>query len=159
MHGVINPRRCAVGYGSPETTGTPTVSLYNNSTGAHLLLVRDFQCRYKATDPVEIDVAIVQGVYNGSTFAMHGVPIFSGAPQPPGDIYVLDDPDSISLVFAFTTGSTPAPLWTHDFPLAVIGPGYSWVAQGGAAATGFNLQIFWEWMTPDDFEHYYEPCI
>lgn len=158
---VYNPRRRYRDFRPREAmrgrsiTGVPTnratVSLYNNSTGRAALVVRDLSMSGTANDTVAISYV---GGQVGSTAGLQAAlvaneAVFAGLVASidtttvyPGD-YIA--PLSAQGIF----------IWTHDFPLGVVQPGYSMTFQCSTAAHALTLALVWESVEIDQLDYFH----
>jgi hypothetical protein len=153
MHGLrVNPRRCARGT-VPEFTPTNlgTVALFNNSSGAELLLVLAVALESTA-----------QPLYIGFTQQKLGTvqttagPLMSGEAMPPGQVTKLDT--ASALIGDVWTNSNIVLTSTLNSPLpwAVLQPQWSFFIQDTGTGDPMGASFIWQAVHTDDL--WGRPC-
>jgi hypothetical protein len=150
-----NPRRAYRGFhprqaassafypGAPTTNATH--QLFNNSSGAQWLILRNIHF---------ISVGSLSGGLHQSA-----VGAISGAVQPiipteaglPGQHWYIDGTitNPVSYTFPQSTTSTP---WPHDYPIALIPPGWAFWVQDRTAADACVGGFFWEAVNSEEVD-------
>jgi hypothetical protein len=128
-------------------TNSATLSLFNNSTGAHLLVVRAWSVA--PTTAMQVLIASQRGPQGSAGGVV--TPIVAGEAAQAGALYSLDTataltPDWIAPV------QTNWATWAQDFPFAIVMPGWSLSFQDSTAAETMYLAIFWEAILPDELD-------
>ncbi len=138
---LVNLRRCARGYvtNSGAATNT-TVSLYNNSSSAELLLI--WQINNDSTSQAQMQWSYQQLAPFTTTFTPAA--IVPGDAPPPGIISTGD----LATELPFDTlleGFQQGQYWPATFPFAVLLPGWALVGQPQGGGTGqIGANFFWE---------------
>jgi hypothetical protein len=152
----FRPRQAARGY-LLDTSGIshPTGGLYNNSTGAHVLIVRELISTALPSVTGNVGWAYVQGM--PGTVGGTVTPLIPMQGALPGQLWSADlafyyTPDFLPPAVA---GSGNFSYWGHEFPLAVLPPGWS-IALAGALASGdVVLSVMWEAIYPEELDYLY----
>jgi hypothetical protein len=152
LYRLFRPRQAMRGRATTTVpTNRATVSLYNNSTGRSVQVVRDVSIAGTANDTVAISYAQTQI----GTTAGQQAPMVSNEAIFAGLMAYIDT----ATVYA---GDYIAPLsaqgifvWQHDYPLAVIENGYSMVFQCGVAAHAITVSLIWESIEIDQLDFFY----
>lgn len=138
-----------------STTGTPTnratVGLYNNSTGRSTLCVRDVTISGPASDTINIQYA--QGQI-ASTAGQQSALVVNEAITP-GLMAWVDSTTVFSGDYVAALTAQGAFWWQHDYPFAVVQPGYSLVFQDGTAAHAITVSLIWEAIEIDQLDYFY----
>jgi hypothetical protein len=119
------------------------VSLYNDSSAAQVLAVREYAVEQRSDSTTGFKVA--QGLLGSSP--IQGKPVYTNAGSMPGVLsqgYVTVLP----LMDLATAGGSTIAGWAHDFPMIVLAPGWAITAYQAAAGTSFFFGFWWEWMYP-----------
>lgn len=149
---LFRPRQAVRGR---STTGTPvnlaTVGLFNNSTGRSVLVVRDITVSGPASDTVS---ASYQRGQIGSTAGLQASIVANEAAQP-GTINSVDTATVYPGDYVLALTAQGAFWWQHDYPFAVIEPGYSLVFQDGTAAHAIAVSLIWEAIEIDQLDYFY----
>jgi hypothetical protein len=130
-----------------------TVSLYNNSTGAQVLVVRDL---HVDSNGEPIGTGYVSGTIGTHTGLEASLLV--GDAIKPGLVYTLDDTTLLSYDWGSTNGTAVDAWWPHDFPFAVIQPGWSLFVQcnnRGATPADYIVSFAWEAITSDELDFLY----
>lgn len=123
-----------------------TAALYNNSTGAYVLVVRDLNAVTNGF-PIVASLHGTIGTHTGTE-----APLITGEAVGPGLVYSLDDASAITPDYALGSFTQ-----FHDFPYAVIYPGWSLVVQDTVAAVTVPAPyaFIWEYIEPDELDWLY----
>ena len=138
-----------------STTGTPTnratVSLYNNTTGRATLVVRDVTISGTASDTVAIQYAQTQ---IGTTAGQQAAMVANEAIYP-GLMAWVDTTTTFSGDYVAALTAQGAFWWQHDFPFAVVQPGFSLVFQDTTAAHALTVSLIWEAIEIDQLDWFF----
>lgn len=128
------------------------VSLFNDSNGPYLLAVHDAFL-------VGSNAAAVQGFVVGSSklgsSPVQGISLLTGEGAIPGQVlsgFVAALP-TVGL-FNWCQGVSG---WLHEWPFAVLRPGWALTMYPQAVNTAINAGFIWEYLTPDELENLYPP--
>jgi hypothetical protein len=144
----FRPRQAAWGFAQISApTNFGTVSLYNNSGGAQYLVLRDWRAINISNNRVSMFYAVGA---QGSSF-MSGQSFMPDQPQLPGVCYDLDAGSATSTAFKFDQNVQQA-WWPHDFPLAILPPGWSICFQNQSNATFMGGSFMWEAIFADELD-------
>ncbi len=141
---LFRPRQAAFG---SFLSGTPTnkqsTSLFNNSTGEFYLAVRDL------TIPLLNGSAAFISVQQGSIGSHSGVeqPIVASAAALPGQVFSSDTATSFNSAWLYGNGA-----WAHDYPIAILPPGWSLMVQCRIGAQAMAVGFIWEAIYPDELD-------
>jgi len=148
----FRPRMAARG---SKSTGVPTnrgtVSLYNNSTGTFVLALRDFTLAGTAADTIAISY---QPGQVGSSQGLVASLLPTDAIQP-GLIASIDTLTVYAADYTVPLNTTGEWEWFHEFPFAVITPGFSMVWQCTTAAHAIVVSALWEAIQIDQLDYFY----
>lgn len=135
------------GYQVASSTNHATWALYNNGTGAQVLMVRSAG----ATANGEPVIASLQGT-NGTHLGTEHHFITGDAPGP-GQVFYVDQVASIT-----PDGGVPIPCSFSDLPIAVLLPGWSLLMQdNNPPLTVPSCGSFvWEYITIDQLDYYFD---
>lgn len=148
----FRPRQAARIIGSETVfNNTGEVLLYNNSTGAQLIVVRDIA--FIGVGGNEITCATIQGNL-GTLQTAAATNFFPGDGVLPGQTYHLDDTSPPAAQFFLAPPSGFGPGWLHDFPVAIIPPNQSLVLQ--SASAGMTVCFLYEAIFPDELDFAFE---
>ena len=138
-----------------STTGTPTnratVSLYNNAVGRSTLVVRDVTISGTASDTVAIQYAQTQ---IGTTAGQQAAMVANEAIYP-GLMAWVDTATTFSGDYVAALTAQGAFWWQHDFPFAVVQPGFSLVFQDTTAAHALTVSLIWEAIEIDQLDWFF----
>jgi hypothetical protein len=152
MYRLFRPRQSVRGR---ATTGTPTnlatIGLFNNSTGRSVLVVRDITVSGPASDTV---AASYQRTQIGST-AGQSASIVSNEAAQPGIIAWVDTATVYSGDYVLALTAQGVFWWQHDYPFAVVEPGYTMVFQDATAAHAISVSLIWEAIEIDQLDYFY----
>ena len=158
---IFNPRReyrlfrPRQGVRGRAITGTPvnlgTVGLFNNSTGRSVLVVRDITVSGPASDTV---AASYQRGQIGTTAGLQASMV-ANEPLQPGTINSIDTATVYAGDYVLALTAQGVFWWQHDFPFAVIEPGYSLVFQDSTATHAIAVSLIWEAIEIDQLDYFY----
>lgn len=163
MHiGKRNLRKCARGtydWDTPGWSNTPVTALFNDSPGPELLLVHAIT----TSDDADNKGPISAGYFYGLIGTLNGnSPIFPG--QAVAGQISFDDTTTIYTPdwFFGTQGmgsvkvySTLDGGWPHEYPFAVLPPGWSLFTQNLIAGEAAVTDFWWEAIYAERFEYLY----
>jgi len=135
------------GYSAAVSTNHPTHQLWNSASGDALLVVRHASL---------VSTAATTGILVLATQTQFGTPLGVVAPLVglgqvgPGQHYYLDSATAITPDFVLNFNVNAA-YWTHEFPIAVLQPGWGLVLQLTTTATASYACFMWEFLDPIDF--------
>lgn len=144
-----NPFRCMRGTADPQgSSSRPLVELYNNGTGADLLLIWSVAMGSGAAAP-----GVSAGVEQGHTAQTRGIetPVVTGWMPQSGQIFSATSSSALTLDYGCTGSSAALPLQGSGVPICVLQPGWSFFLQN--RSTGNNdipIGIIWQAVHPDD---------
>lgn len=143
------PLNMARGYGNPPNpTNTAYVALHNNSPGSHLLAIHDFVFIAPGETDAETDIGAVHGL-KGTLVTSGFEPFVTGQPMPFGEIYYGDVSSNVPTYEIRSHDATPL-WWTHDWPFAILQPGWSMVWYADSSAQSIAVSITWEQITAEE---------
>ncbi len=148
----FRPRQAARGgIVSHTPTNFGTVSLYNPSTGPHVLVVRTWRHQAAA------NITYVWGYNNGRLSGTAGnvAPLFPGDAKPQGLVDYQDAAATITGDFEEKSVASGLLFWPHNFPFACIPPGWCLFVQGQSSASPIDCSFEWEAVEIDELEFYY----
>jgi len=134
-------------YTASSATNYSTFSLYNNGSGADMLVVWAIWFNDGASGYVA-NVAAYQGTLGAKLGLV--VPFITGYTQQSGLLYWDDDatqitPDFYTQTFPGQGLSIPA-----SIPYAILQPGWSYVAQSGGTGNAGSVGWIWQLVHPED---------
>jgi hypothetical protein len=145
----VDPLRLMRGAVLPSTPANiGVVGLYNNSAAAHFIAVYAATAQ-NTTVPIGGFYAFQGRLANQNTGTV--VPVTTGEAPGPGQI---DNDDLASTPPLDNLGpSAGVTVLGNDarFPIAVLRPGWSFVAVSPQPATNFFCSFIWEWLLAEDF--------
>ena len=148
----FRPRQASRGMkASGVPTNLATISLFNDSTGPYVLVLRDFTLYGTASDNVQVSYARGQ---IGSSQGLVSALLPSEAIQN-GRIASIDTATVYPGDYAIPLSTLGAYEWYHDFPFAVIQPNYSLVFQGTTAAHAVTVACVWESILVDELDFFW----
>lgn len=123
------------GAGTGTGANFPTVALFNNSTGANYLVVREnFTI---ATTAFVLQGGYVQGRLSGTNFPAQ--PLVPTEKLQAGLVDFSNQAAALAEISLYGNSA-----WFHDFPLAIIPPGWSWAWQSASAGDTIKVSFQWE---------------
>ena len=134
------------GYIGTTPTNLGTHTLYNNSTGANMLVIRDISVGCATAGDL-----IVGGITQTILGAVAGlaVPLVAGMSSLAGLHYYADTATAISVDWFAGAGELTG-RFPHDFPLAILQPGWGFAVQDKTAAHQMMCSFIWEMLDPAD---------
>lgn len=136
-------------------TGVPvnlaTAGLYNNSRGRSVLVVRDISANGTAGDTINASYQALQITANAGSQAS----IVANEALQPGLMAWVDTATVYPGDYALSLTAQGVFWWQHDFPFAVIEPGYSLVFQDSAATHAIGISLIWEAIEIDQLDYFY----
>lgn len=161
MDGEFNPRRRYKDFRPRQAvrafknTGVPTnlatVSIFNDSTGPFVLMVRDLEISGNANDLIALSFFHAQvGTSQGNTS-----PLASNEARQNGLIASIDTATVYPADFTAPLTGQGVYYWWHDFPVAAIWPGWALVIQDGTAAHALAVSALWESIAIDELDFFY----
>jgi hypothetical protein len=124
------------------------VGLYNNSSQQHFLVVRDIRTAYQSTSALVARSARPAGPITPVGII---VPVVTDEHLGPGQLYgVNDTSDSPPFDYSLTPSDTYITAYNHEFPLAVLRPGWALEVLNLSQTTEV-LSFWWEYVTPEEF--------
>lgn len=152
MYRLFRPRQAMRGR---STTGTPTnratVALYNNSTGRSTLAVRDITISGPASDTINIQFVQTQIAITAGQQAA----LVANEAIVPGLLAWVDTATVYSGDYVAALTAQGAFWWQHDYPFAVVQPGFSLVFQDTTAAHAIQVSLIWEAIEIDQLDYFY----
>jgi len=144
----LYPRRASRGAVSSATNGnTAECSLYNNSTGAQILVVRSILQPIAATSV---------GLYyhQGPLGSLSGTiaPMIPDMPAHPGLLYQYNNPAPGTPDF-YLPNPGGYPTWDHDFPIAMLPPNWSLVVSGPGSSA--PVSFLWDWLYAQELDAWF----
>jgi hypothetical protein len=138
-----------------KATGTPTnnatVGLFNNSTGPYILVVRDLTILGTVSDVIAASYADAQiGTSQGKVQSM-----LPTAAVQNGLLASVDTATLFPGDYDLSLSTTGVWEWEHDFPFAVIEPGWSLVFQDPTVAHAITVSLVWEAIQIDQLDYFY----
>jgi len=150
----FRPRQAVRGSTQDQTANNYwTGALYNNSTGPSVLVVRDL--RWFPLNHNIFYLTYYQGRLAGTNLPAQ--PYFPGDATPAGLVDWSDQGSTLGAYdysFVQPSGRWVA-WWPHDFPIAIVPPGWSFVGQSQAKGEDGTLSLVWEVVSIDELEYMY----
>lgn len=138
----FRPRQAAQTGGGITPTNFGAVGLFNDSIGDRVLVVRSIRA---TSDGVNIEAQTYNLHGHLSTIQAGQIPVMSSTPQIPGTLYMQDLASLPSnLGYQFSAVINGDSYWPHDFPFAVIEPGWSLVAVNEQQGKSTTVSFMWE---------------
>lgn len=151
MYPKLRLRHCArgkIGLASPSSGAV--AYLFNNSTGRDLLAVWHVSALIELV-PYATLVGAIQG-HNGNAGGATGT-LVTGETAMPGALYVDDTATPPASDFYVPQNYSGADSWPHDYPLAILQPGWSlFLAIPGATGAQFNASFLWQRCGAEDID-------
>ena len=151
----VNLRRSAyariLGNGTANNT---TVALRNNTASSELMLVWAF-----GTDPNisagDLFTLSQQRLSTAFLSTATTFPIIPTDAPPPGQLGYFNSLTAFTPSWIWYNGSFPS-FWPSIFPFTVLPPGWNLCFQDSGTATNtIDVSVWWEAMTPEEFEYQY----
>ena len=146
----VRPRQGYRGHITITPTNNATLSLYNNSGGAHALVVRAYTIFTTAAHVVLIATQQGKQGAGGGTIS----PFVPGEASGPGQLFSLDTATALTPDF-FLPGVIGTPNFGLDFPFGALLPGWSLSFQDTTAAEVMRLGLIWEAIFADELDYYF----
>lgn len=127
-----------------------TVGLFNNSLGAYYLIVRSIRVSCTTTEGVGLSY---QNSKVGTAAGIIENMIPTGA-TPPGQIAAIDSAVQFPPDYSLQIIANQDAFLPHDFPIAVIEPGWSFVLQDLDKTFNLIASIIYEYITPDELDFF-----
>jgi hypothetical protein len=148
----FRPRQAARGGKNlASVTNLATVALFNNSTGPQVLVVRDILIVGTANDMIA--TAYVPGQVGASPGLVQ--PLLPTDALPAGLVTSADTVTSYPADYLLPLSSTADFEWWHDYPFAVVTPGWSFVLQERTSAKAMTVSLLWEAIAIDQLDYFY----
>ncbi len=137
------------GYSTVTPTNNATHTLWNNSTGQYSLIVLDVRPSILASTPIATGYVTTPP---GSALGGVASVLANHAPGP-GLHYYADTATLITpdYIWGNTTGVY---FWAHEWPFAVLPPGYGLAIQNVTVAQALKVGFFWEYLRSDELSEY-----
>ena len=150
----INLYHCMRGY-AENIIGVPSagVGLYNNSPQNHYLVVRDVR-----SGSLRVAVLLIRSAHLATIPTASGtvVPIVTGERAGPGFLYTFNDTSTVvPSDYPISPSTAALPGWVHEFPVAVLQPGWSLEVVLFDAPYSW-IGFYWEYVTPDQMRLWWE---
>ena len=152
----FRPRQAMRGYITVSPNNDGTLSLFNNSSGTHLLVVRALSMGWiGGTNGLNVGTFYNQGALG----TVGGVvqPLLPSGAALPGLLYSLDDTTNRVARWDYLNqpGLTETlGWWQHDFPFAILEPGWALCAHF-VAGTKLTFSAMWEAIYPEELDWLY----
>ena len=150
----FRPRQAARG-GVPTTTASSahfaTIGLFNSSTGPTVLVVRDWSA-WLPSSTIVVLTGYNQGRLSGTNYPASR--LFPGDPSPAGLLDYSNQAGKLAGDYTLEA-SLNWIMWTHDFPIAVVPPGWTLFFQHQSAANPLAVSLLWEEVSIDELEYFY----
>jgi hypothetical protein len=148
----FRPRQAMRGQGNISPTNRATISLYNDTKGRNFLIVRDVRVQGLTTIRNQISYLNAQ---IGSTTGCAQQPLLPSAPALGGTVYAIDTSTVYPPDFLMTSLTGIDATWPHDFPFAVLEPGWSLVVQSATTGGFMYVDFLWESIEPDQLDWFW----
>jgi hypothetical protein len=153
----FKPRMCARGSitAASDTDLYAVAMLYNNSTGRDLLVVRDVQPNSGGAPGTATPFDLLIGYKQGNSGTIGGIitPLVPGDTTPPGQLYTdIVAFDAFNSDYALGGQLESVGAWVHDFPFAILQPGWSLQILVAVPDTAFQAAFFWQYCTPPEID-------
>ena len=147
----FRPREAARAQKTLTPTNKATFSLYNDTTGRSVLVVRDFTVQGTANDLVGTSYQ------SGQIGTSQGLvqPLMPSGGKTAGLLASIDTVTTYASDYILALSSLGAFVWQHDFPFAVIEPGWSLVFQAATAAHATTVAVVWESIQIDELDSFW----
>lgn len=159
MHPHFRARRCARGTieVSSDSNTYPVAYLFNNSTGPELLVVRDMQPWSGTPTTTGTDI----GTYylHGTTGSQGGTitPLVPSQAILAGQLWGDKIADPFTPAdYLFGGFEVTASGWIHDFPFAVLEPGWSLALFVDNKNSDVQIAFYWQVCHPAELDGIYE---
>lgn len=132
-------------------TNHATFSLFNDTTGPYVLVVRDFLVQGTANDLV--GTAYVNAQVGSSQGLVQ--PFLPTAGKQNGLFASIDTATVYPADYIIALSSLGAFEWYHDFPYGVVEPGWSLVFQAATIAHATTVSVVWEAILIDELDFFW----
>ncbi len=150
----FRPREAMRGQATPSTAGAGdynTKALYNDSTGPIVLVVRHWNCQVTAAGVVNFFYN--QGRLTGTNYPAQ--PLYPGDALKNGLVDYSQPSSAGTPDFAIYLGAAGMEIWRHEYPFAILPPGWSLVIQAGSTAAVMGAAFLWECVRIDELDYFY----
>lgn len=132
-------------------TNHATISIFNNSTGPRILVVRDLFVQGSAND------LVAMSYQTGQVGSSQGLvqPYLPSSQTLAGLIAGIDTLTVYAADYTIALSSLGTYEWYHDFPWAVIEPGFSLVVQAVTVAHATTVSAVWEAVSIDELDFFW----
>lgn len=135
---------------SEAGSDTRFIALFNDSAGAELLVVRDFTLRMAGeTDPIAFFLSL--NSKPGDHFA-YGTYILTGESRPPGETRIGTVTSNAYDWFTSSVSDTVPVWWAHEYPIAILKPGWSLVVYADSPAQDIDGAFIYQVCTPEELD-------
>jgi len=148
----FRPNQAARGFASVSATNKATVSLFNNSKGRNFLVVRDV--RPWIAD-ASLDLAVSYNNGQVGTSAGTAQPLVPSMPAPAGQVFAIDTATAYNEDYSLISAAWLPGIWPHDFPFAVLEPGWSLVIQSTNNGLTLLCSFVWEAIEADQLDWFW----
>lgn len=129
------------GFANPGAGNGAIMGVHNNSLGPDLLVIHHFETSVLAANIVEYGLR--QGTI-GSANPVPSVPLVTGEKQLAGAPYFSSTVGVLTTDTTLFMAAGIPYLWPHEWPVAVLLPGWDFIITCGAVAVGIRGGILWE---------------
>jgi hypothetical protein len=129
-----------------------TISLYNASTGPLVLVVRDLN--WGSTSGAAASLGYKQGRLSGTAGVV--TPLFPGDHAGAGLVDFQAAAAVLVGEYAYESPALTQGAWPHDFPLAIVPPGWAFFVCNQSAASPMGAGLIWEEVSIDELEFMYD---
>lgn len=129
-------------------TNLATVGVFNNTTGAQYIVIRDITANGTASDLIACTYANSQ--VGSSVGLVHQL-----VPSMANQVGIIASIDTATVYpgdYIIALSNTGVWQWDHDFPFAVLEPGWSLVFQDQTAAHALEISCVWETINSDELD-------
>jgi hypothetical protein len=148
----FRPRQAYRG-GVPATTAGlglfATISVYNSSTGPTVLVIRDWSVA--ATAAITLNTGYNQGRLNGTPGGV--TPLFPGDRAGAGLVDYQAAGAVLSADYRMANAVLTSMGWLHNFPFAIVPPGWAFFIQQQSANKLISGGFLWEEVSIDELEY------
>jgi hypothetical protein len=138
------------GFLNTSPTNRATHTLWNNSQGQHYLLVRSVQISTTGSSTwMGQTVQTPAGTSQGAVIS-----ILPNRAPGPGLHYYQDTATALTPDFGF--GQQAVSPWAHEFPFAVLPPGYGLAVAPNVNTIVACIGFFWEYVLAEHLDDWFE---
>ena len=153
----FKPRHCMRGAGEGGGSAEQAiVALLNNSSGAYYLVVRDFQV--SQTDGDSVSTYYTQTLpltAHSYTNPNPAAPLVPGEAVWPGQVWIGSTSAFPAADYTPLSTGQKFNFWVHDWPFAVLLPGWYLVFQDEDNAGKFvTVSFIWQSFRAEELDHY-----